>query len=105
MAHMDDSTDPALACALRGLRRDRGSTQEDAAYKAGITVATLARIERGQASPRWTTVGRIISALGVSLAELVVAVEAARGSATTSWKALPPSVRSGRVTPPGTLSS
>jgi transcriptional regulator with XRE-family HTH domain len=74
-----DSTDQALACALRRLRRDRGSTQEDLAYNAGITVASLARIEGGKANPRWTTVRRVISALGISLVELVVAVEDAPG--------------------------
>jgi transcriptional regulator with XRE-family HTH domain len=70
-----DSADPALASALRRLRRDHGSTQEDVAYDAGITVAALARIERGNANPKWTTVKRIISALEISLAELVAAVE------------------------------
>jgi len=67
--------DQALACALRRLRQDSGSTQEDVAYNAGITVAALARIERGKTTPRWTTVRRIVSALNVSLAELVAAVE------------------------------
>jgi predicted transcriptional regulator len=69
------STDQALACVLRRVRRDQGSTQEDVAYNAGITVAALARIERGKANPRWTTVRQIASALEVSLAELVVMVE------------------------------
>jgi len=57
------------------LRGYRGSTQEDVAYTAGITVAALARIERGETNPRWTTVRRIASGLDISLAELVVAVE------------------------------
>lgn len=70
-----DSTDQALACALRRLRQDSGSTQEDLAYNAGITVAALARIERGQTNPRWTIVRRIGSGLKASLAELVAAVE------------------------------
>jgi transcriptional regulator with XRE-family HTH domain len=72
-------TDRALARALRRLRNETGGTQEDVAYEAGITVAALARIERGETNPRWTTVGRIIRALGVSLSELAVEVEDARG--------------------------
>jgi len=72
---LQDATDQALACALRRLRRYRGSTQEDLAHEAGVTVATLARIERGETNPRWMTVRRIVSALDISLAELVVAVE------------------------------
>jgi transcriptional regulator with XRE-family HTH domain len=73
-----DSTDQALACALRRLRRDRGSTQEALAHDAGITVTSLARIERGQTNPQWTTVRRIVSALEISLAEFVAVVEDAR---------------------------
>jgi DNA-binding XRE family transcriptional regulator len=60
---------------VRGLRADSGATQEDVAYKAGITTASLSRIERGEANPAWTTVRRILSALDISLAELVAAVE------------------------------
>jgi transcriptional regulator with XRE-family HTH domain len=72
---MPDSIDQALANALRHLRLASGDTQEYLASKAGITVAALARIERCQVSPRWTTVIRIISALGISLAELASEIE------------------------------
>jgi transcriptional regulator with XRE-family HTH domain len=74
-----EPTDQALAGALRRLRRASGNTQEHVAYEAGITVAALARIERGEANPRWTTVRRIAKALGVSLSELVQEDENARG--------------------------
>jgi DNA-binding XRE family transcriptional regulator len=70
-----DSPDQTLANVLRQLRRDNGGTQEDVAHYAGITVAALARIERGQTNPRWTTLRRIVNALDISLAELVAAVE------------------------------
>jgi transcriptional regulator with XRE-family HTH domain len=72
---MHDSTDQALACVLRRLRHIRGTTQEVVAFNAGITVATLARIERGEVSPRWTTVRHIVRGMGISLVELAVAVE------------------------------
>jgi transcriptional regulator with XRE-family HTH domain len=71
----DDPTDPALARALRCLRQASGDTQEDVAFTAGITVASLARIERGEANPRWTTIRRIAKALDVSLHELVTILE------------------------------
>lgn len=67
--------DQALASTLRRLRHERKQTQEDLAYSAGITVTGLARIERGQANPRWTTVRSIASALGIGMGELGVAVE------------------------------
>jgi transcriptional regulator with XRE-family HTH domain len=67
--------DPALAAALRRLRSERGDTQEDLAHRAGLTVAALARIERGHANPTWTNVRRIAVALDISLAALGEAVE------------------------------
>jgi transcriptional regulator with XRE-family HTH domain len=70
--------DPALAAVLRRLRYERGDTQEDLAHRAGLTVAALARIERGHANPTWTNVRRIAIALDVSLAALGEAVERAK---------------------------
>jgi transcriptional regulator with XRE-family HTH domain len=60
---------------LRQLRQVRGSTQEQLAHDASLTIATLAPIERGETNPRWTTVRRIVCALEVSLADLVGVVE------------------------------
>jgi transcriptional regulator with XRE-family HTH domain len=67
--------DPTLAAAVRSLREQQGRTQEDLAHDVGVTVNALARIERGQADPRWTTVRRIAGALGVSIAELGHVIE------------------------------
>jgi predicted transcriptional regulator len=72
---MQPPADRALAHALRQVRRDRGSTQEEVAYRAGVTVAALARIERGEADPRWSTVMRVLVALKISPAELVAAID------------------------------
>jgi transcriptional regulator with XRE-family HTH domain len=69
--------DQILASTLRRLRQERHQTQEDLAYSAGITVAGLARIERGQTNPRWTTVKSIATALEIGMGELGEAVEGA----------------------------
>jgi transcriptional regulator with XRE-family HTH domain len=63
--------DQALAAALRKLREDRGLTREAVAFKAGLTTGSLARIELGQADPRWTTVRDIAKALGVPMRDLL----------------------------------
>jgi transcriptional regulator with XRE-family HTH domain len=55
---------------VRRARVKRGETQEDVARRAGLTVAAYARIERGSADPKWTTVTSIAEALDVSLARL-----------------------------------
>jgi transcriptional regulator with XRE-family HTH domain len=56
-----------------------GRSQESLAHDAGITVGALARIERGETNPTWTTVRRIADALGVTLVQLARAVEKRRG--------------------------
>jgi transcriptional regulator with XRE-family HTH domain len=70
--------DRALAATLRRTRTERGHTQEDLAHRAGLTVAAVARIERGQANPTWTTVRALAQALNISLAALGGAVERAK---------------------------
>jgi transcriptional regulator with XRE-family HTH domain len=68
--------DPALGPTLRALRQARGIGQETLAHTAGLSVATYARVERGQVNPTWTTVRRVLNALGISLAEFGAAVDA-----------------------------
>lgn len=55
-----------LATHIRQLREELGWTQEDVATRAHIDQADLSRIERGGTDPRWSTVNRIINALGES---------------------------------------
>ena len=73
-----EPADLALGRAVRALREKKGLTQENLAHDAGITFATLARIERGQVNPTWTTVRRVATALEVSMSELGRAVDKAR---------------------------
>ena len=50
---------------LRDLRRQRGLSQEQLAARAGISPATVARLERQPAAPcRSRTLGRLAVALG-----------------------------------------
>lgn len=66
MARGDDPQ-PALGAAIRQLREKRGTTQEDLAHDAGITVGTLSLVERGRSNPAWGTVKGIAKALGVTM--------------------------------------
>jgi transcriptional regulator with XRE-family HTH domain len=78
--HMTPPTkvDQKLARALRNLREQRGVTQEDLAHSADVTTTALSRIEGGKSNPTWTTLARILVALGVSLTELEAALARAR---------------------------
>jgi transcriptional regulator with XRE-family HTH domain len=70
-----ESADQDLAGALRALRSLDGRSQEALAHDAGLTVAAMARVERGQTNPSWTTVRRIATALDITLVQLARAVE------------------------------
>ena len=70
-----DQPQPALGKAIRKLRHKRGATLKALAPEAGITLGTLALIERGEANPTWGTVRGIAAALGVSVSELAKLAE------------------------------
>jgi transcriptional regulator with XRE-family HTH domain len=74
MARGDDPQ-PALGAAIRELREKRGTTQEDLAHDAGITVGTLSLVERGRSNPAWGTVKGIAKALGVTMDALAKRAE------------------------------
>lgn len=56
---------------LRQIRTRRALTQEQVAERANITTTAVARIERNEAEPRMTTLGKLAQALEVDPAELV----------------------------------
>ncbi len=77
----DASAHLGLARAVRQLREQRGLTQEHLAYEAGLTVASLARLEGARVNPSWNTVRGIARALEVPLSDLAaLADELDRGT-------------------------
>ena len=55
---------------LRNLRHSKKMSQEELAFKAGISTAHLGQIERAEKNPTLETVAKLSDALGVSLAEM-----------------------------------
>ena len=76
--------DPALGAVVRRLREQRGVSQEQLGYQAGLTAGALARIELAQSAPAWATVLDIAHALNMRLVELAAAVEDERRSQDAS---------------------
>ena len=70
--------DPVLAAVLRRLREDRGLTMEALAFKSGVSISSLGRIELGRTSAAWATVVQVADALDVSMSRLGAAVDAER---------------------------
>jgi transcriptional regulator with XRE-family HTH domain len=56
---------------LKGLRADRGLTQEALAKKAGISREYLARLEAGQHDPPLSMLVKLAKALKVKVGELL----------------------------------
>ena len=55
---------------VRTQRVDKKMSQEELAFKAGISAAHLGQIERAEKRPTLETIGRLAEALDISLSEL-----------------------------------
>jgi transcriptional regulator with XRE-family HTH domain len=74
----EDTPDPIearLAARLATLREARGWSLDDLAARAGISRATLSRIERAEVSPTATQLNRLCAAHGWTLSRLMAAAE------------------------------
>lgn len=71
MPETDDTArrDNALGTRLRALREARGLTQRELAARAGVASTTVSMIETDRISPSVSSLKRVVSALGLSLAE------------------------------------
>jgi transcriptional regulator with XRE-family HTH domain len=74
--------DPTLARVLKQLREDHGMTLEGLAFKSGVSISSLGRIEQGHSSAAWSTVRAIIDALGTTIPQLGKLIEAEERQAT-----------------------
>lgn len=63
---------------MRELRQRRGLTIEAAAHEAGMTTATLSKLELARSDPRWSSIAAVVEALGGDFAELGRLIQAAR---------------------------
>lgn len=71
--------DKAFARVLRRLRKQKGLSQEDLGFEAGIHRTYVSQLERGLKSPSLRTLHRISKVLGISLSELLALVEQEAG--------------------------
>ncbi len=65
----------ALGRALRDLRIRAGLTQAQVAANADVDAPYLSRVESGERDLRWSTVVRLLDALGADLHQLANATE------------------------------
>ena len=63
-----------LGAHLRGLRQQRGSTLQEVAQRAGISMQYLSEIERGTKDPSSEMISAVAGALDSGLADITEAV-------------------------------
>lgn len=71
----DIALDQRLADRLRGLRQERGWSLDDLAVRAGLSRATLSRLENAEVSPTANALGKLCGAYGMTMSRLLRMVE------------------------------
>lgn len=64
---MEQSLDALVSARLRALRGERGLSLEALAQASGVSRAMISKIERGEASPTASLLGRLCAGLGTDL--------------------------------------
>lgn len=66
----DQSGLEAFAVQLKKIRTDKGFTQNQLSFEAGISISQIARIETARINPTLSTVFVLARTMGVPLSEL-----------------------------------
>lgn len=67
-----NNTGKIIGERIRDLRKLRGISQEELAFKASLNSSHLSKIERGVKSPTLDSLDKIVTALEISFSELFV---------------------------------
>ncbi len=101
-----DPLDARIAARLAALRAERGWSLDELAERAGVSRATLSRLERGETSPTAAVLGRLSAAYGWTLSRLMASAEAGdpppllRRAEQPLWTDLETGFRRRSVSPP-----
>ena len=71
---------------LRDLRKAKGLTQEELAFRAGMSVPYLSDLERGKNNPSLAVLVDLARALDAEVVELVAGLDISDGQGPTSRK-------------------
>lgn len=55
---------------IRNLRADQGLSQEELAYRAGVSPSHIGKLERGEKNPSLSSIEKMTNALGITLEDL-----------------------------------
>jgi transcriptional regulator with XRE-family HTH domain len=71
----DTAIDRRIAQRLRQLRAERGWSLDELAKRAGVSRASLSRLENGDVSPTASVLGKLCAAYGMTMSRLMRMVE------------------------------
>src|SRR6516165_4406091 len=71
MSFMIDSIDARIGARIRIERENRGWSLTDLAQRSGVSRAMINKVERGEASPTASLLGRLAGAIGLTLSMLL----------------------------------
>lgn len=78
--HVAETASVALADRIRELRHDAGLSQEQLAYRAGVTASVVRKLEQGHVDdPQWSTIRALARILNASLDDLAAAADEPAG--------------------------
>lgn len=86
----------AFGQVLRDIRGQIGLTQEDLAERADASVRFVSLLENGKRQPSLSALAALSAGLGVTMSELVVAVEARLAADSPSAERRVPTSRAGQ---------
>jgi transcriptional regulator with XRE-family HTH domain len=79
MSTIVDDLDTRLGARVKIERETRGWSLTDLAQRSGVSRAMINKVERGEASPTASLLGRLSGAFGVTLSTLLARIETNRG--------------------------
>ena len=74
-APIDTDLDRRIAQRLKALRQERGWSLDELAGLAGVSRATLSRLENADVSPTAAVLGKLCAAHGLTMSRLMMMVE------------------------------
>ncbi len=87
---LDHGVDRRLAARLKQEREARGWTLAELALRSAVSRSMISKIERGDASPTASLLGRLSAAFGLTLSQLFASLEAggrlARSAEQPAWQ-------------------
>ena len=75
----------AFAAVLRRLRKDAGLSQEELAFRAGLSTSYLSLLETRNRQPTLNVLDALCRELGISLSELMAEVEGTMRRTEAGW--------------------